>query len=88
MKTLKVEGSHVPVKENNKFSLNKWDFLKALLLAVLVPVLQYFLDSLTTGGFHAIDWQVAGTLAISTALGYILKNYFSPSNVVIEKKDL
>lgn len=91
-KTLKVNGTNVPVIENNKFSLHLNDWLKALLIAVGAPVADYIISVLqaylTGGGAIDLDWRRALSIAVSAALIYITKNFFSKSTVTIAKSDL
>lgn len=86
-KTLKIEGSVVPVKENDKFSLHLNDWLKALLIAIAAPVVDYLIGAIS-GGFEAIDWKHVLTVGVSAGLVYLAKNYLSPSTITIKKEDL
>lgn len=88
IESLKIAGAIVPVKENKKFRLHLNDWLKALLIAVGAPVLEYFLSSIQTGSFEAINWNQALIIAASAAGMYLLKNFFSPTTVTIKSKDL
>lgn len=88
MKTMKIAGGEVvPVKENNKFSLNLNDGLKALLIAIAAPVVDYLITAINSG-FDKIDWKHALIVGISSGLVYLAKNFFSPSTVTIAKKDI
>lgn len=61
--------------------LNWQDGAKALLLAVITAVLTLIYESLIKGG--PINWSVVGTTAITTGVGYILKNWLSPTSITI-----
>ena len=59
-------------------SLNTKDFIKGLALTVLTSVLSIIYSSLQAGSL-TIDWKFVLTTAITSALGYILKNYLTNS---------
>ena len=67
------------------FSLNGKDFLKGLLMAVLVPIFTIVQQSLEAGVL-VFNWQAIGISAVAGALGYLTKNLFT-TNEVSEKKD-
>lgn len=89
IQTLTVTDSGtVPVKENAFLTLNKWDWLKALLIAILTPVVDYLIVAIQEQGFGAIDWNRVWVTGVSAALVYLVKNFLSPSVVTIEKRNL
>lgn len=59
-------------------SLNLQDFVKGLLLAVLTSVITIVYTSLQAGSL-SFDWKAIGTTALTTAIGYILKNFLTNS---------
>lgn len=90
-KTLRVNGTEVPVKENKLFSLNWNDFLKGLLIAVLTPVLDFILigvEAYSNGAEFVIDWHRALGIGVAAFIVYITKNFLTPTTVVIEPKDI
>jgi len=62
--------------ESNFFRLNTKDFLKGLLMAILVPSLVIILEALKTNELN-FDWKVIATTAIGGGLAYLLKNLLS-----------
>lgn len=64
------------------FTLNVSDFVKGLLMAVLVPVIAIISDSLSKGTL-VFDWKLIGITALSGFLGYLVKNFLTPSATVI-----
>lgn len=64
-------------------TLNLKDFGKGLLMAVLTPVLAIIIQSLNNGTL-TFDWKVIGIAAASGGLAYIIKNFLTPSQVVIQ----
>lgn len=62
--------------------LNWQDAVKALILTVITSVLSIVYETLIKGG--PIDWSVVGTTAVTTAVGYILKNWLSPTQIIIQ----
>lgn len=66
----------------SKFGLLNWqDATKALLLTVITAVLSLIYEGLIKGG--PINWTVVGTTALTTGIGYILKNWLSPTSITI-----
>lgn len=74
--------------KSNALSLNARDFLKGLVMAIMVPVLLIIQQSLEAGTL-TFNWGQIGMAAIAGAVAYLLKNYFTndvPSAVkTIEK---
>lgn len=66
------------------FKLKLRDYLKGLLLAVVVPVLNAVLESLNAGAV-VINWQHIWELALSTAVAYLLKNLLTDDLKVATK---
>jgi hypothetical protein len=68
--------------QRSKFlSLNWRDFLKGLLLAVLAAVLTFVYELIQAGPivFNKEFLITIGTISLSTALAYLLKNLFENS---------
>ena len=59
-------------------SLNSSDFLKGLLMAVLSSVITVVYQTVEIGSL-TFDWKAIGTMALTTALAYIMKNLFTNS---------
>ena len=60
------------------FSLNTNDFLKGLVMAVLTSVITVVYQTVEAGSL-VFDWKAIGTLALTSALAYIMKNLFTNS---------
>ena len=62
---------------SSKFlKLNVLDFLKGLLMAVLVPALIVIQTSFESGQL-VLDWKVIVTTSLAGGIGYLLKNLLS-----------
>ena len=59
-------------------NLNSTDFIKGLLMAVLSSVITVVYQTVETGSL-TFDWKAIGTMAITSALAYIMKNLFTNS---------
>lgn len=59
-------------------TLNTTDFLKGLLMAVLSSVITVVYQTVEAGSL-VFDWTAIGTMALTTALAYIMKNLFTNS---------
>jgi hypothetical protein len=60
------------------FTLNTSDFLKGLIMAVLSTVITVVYQTVEAGSL-VFDWKAIGTMALTTALAYIMKNLFTNS---------
>ena len=61
------------MKQSNFLSLNGNDFLKGLLMAVLVPIFTIVQQSLQAGVL-TFNWKAIGIAAVAGAVGYLTKN--------------
>ena len=55
------------------------DFAKGLIVAVLSSVLSIIYTTIHSGTLH-VDWQLVFSTALTSGLGYIIKNLFTNSN--------
>lgn len=68
-------------------TLNLKDFLKGLLVAVLTAVVTIIYNTVQASSL-AFDWKAIGTVALASAIGYIVKNLFTNSNNEFFKKEI
>ena len=59
-------------------NLNSSDFIKGLLMAVLSSVITVVYQTVEAGSL-VLDWKAIGTMALTSALAYIMKNLFTNS---------
>lgn len=59
-------------------SLNSQDFVRGLVVSTLSAVLTIVYQTIQTGSL-TFDWKAIGTIAVSSALGYIVKNLLTNS---------
>jgi hypothetical protein len=59
-------------------NLNSTDFIKGLIMAVLSSVITVVYQTVEAGSL-TFDWKAIGTMAITSALAYIMKNLFTNS---------
>jgi hypothetical protein len=59
-------------------NLNSSDFIKGLLMAVLSSVITVVYQTVEAGSL-VFDWKAIGTIALTSALAYIMKNLFTNS---------
>jgi hypothetical protein len=67
-------------------SLDSKDFLKGLILSVLSAVVTVLYTSIDSGTL-TFDFKSIGMVALSTALGYIVKNLLTNSKDQLLKKE-
>lgn len=58
------------------WTLNTRDFIKGLVMAVLVPVFVIIQQSLSAGDL-VFNWKAIGIAALSAFIAYIIKNLFT-----------
>jgi hypothetical protein len=59
-------------------NLNTNDFIKGLIMAVLSSVITVVYQTVEAGSL-VFDWKAIGTMALTSALAYIMKNLFTNS---------
>lgn len=64
------------MKNSKLFTLNVWDFLKGLVVAILTPVILYA-QVYYSGGNLDIPLKALLAAALSGFLAYLIKNFFS-----------
>jgi membrane protein implicated in regulation of membrane protease activity len=64
------------MKHSKLFSLNIFDFLKGLIVAVLTPII-VFAQGYFANGTLDIEWQALMAVGLSGLLAYLIKNFFS-----------
>jgi len=79
---------NTPVTTTSKqFTINISDVWKGLIMAVILPVLTIIMNSINEGSL-TFNWKQIAIAAIGGLLGYLLKNFFTPSQVVIKNPEL
>jgi hypothetical protein len=58
------------------FTLNNKDFLKGLVMAILISAITIIQQSLDKGTL-VFDWKAIAIASISGALAYLMKNFFT-----------
>jgi hypothetical protein len=78
-------ATHTPTTQTNKqYTLNYRDVLRGLLIAVLTAVTTTIYEAITQpGGFDAIEWKEVGAIGVAAGLSYLLKNFFTPTEIVV-----
>ena len=69
------------MKSSKLFSLNIYDFLKGIIVAVLTPII-VFAQGYFANGTLDIEWQALMAVGLSGLLAYLIKNFFSDSPVL------
>lgn len=72
-----------PGVSSEQWSLNKWDYVKATVLAIFAAPISMLVNSITqwSSGHDpfVIDWQLLWKSCVIALTTYLVKNYFSPS---------
>jgi len=67
---------------SKQFTVNLRDVIKGLLMAVLVPVVTIISQSLEAGSL-TFNWKAITIAALSGFVGYLVKNFLSPTQITI-----
>lgn len=71
------------VTTSKQFTINLSDTIKALIMAVLVPVVTIIMASIDKGEL-TFNWKQILIAAIGGGLGYLIKNWLTPSAIVVK----
>lgn len=72
---------------SKQFTISISDVWKGLIVAIITPVLTVIINSLQQGAL-TFDWKAIGITALTAGIAYIVKNFLTPSAVVIKNPDL
>lgn len=70
--------------KSDRFSINWNDFLKGLVMAVIMPVLAIIQSSISNGEL-TFNWKLIGLTAAGAFVAYLIKNFFSDNIKAAEK---
>lgn len=67
---------------NGLLQLSKNDFIKGLVLAIIVAVLTWLMQVVgsDTFQFSSVDWSQIAKVAVTSGIGYILKNLLTTND--------
>lgn len=68
---------------STQFTLNVSDLWKGLIVAVITPIATIIISSLNNGSL-TFDWPAIWKTAVAAALAYLLKNFLTPSAIVVK----
>src|SRR5687768_760475 len=73
-----------PTTQTNKqYTLNYRDLLRGLLIAVITATITSVYEAISQGGFETIEWKETLAIAVTAGLSYLIKNYFTPTEIVV-----
>ncbi|MES2382482.1 MAG: hypothetical protein V4538_15650 [Bacteroidota bacterium] len=75
------------IKTSKQFAINWLDIAKASLMAALTPMLVLIQNSLDAGIF-VFNWKALTMAAIGGFVAYLLKNFFTPSKIILKGEDV
>lgn len=78
-----MAASTAITQTNKQYSLNYRDLLRGLLIAVLTAVITSIYEAISQGGFNAIEWKDTLAIGVTAGLSYLIKNFFSPTEIVV-----
>jgi hypothetical protein len=67
---------------SKQFTLNARDFLRGVWMAVILPVLATIQTSISNGEL-TFNWKLIGLTALGSFIAYLIKNFLSPTEIVI-----
>lgn len=68
---------------NQQYTLNYRDALRGLLVAIITAVLTAALDALNVGGIDSMNWKTIGVVGLTAGISYLVKNFFTPTEIVV-----
>jgi len=68
---------------STQFTINVSDIWKGLIVAVITPIATIIISSLNAGTL-TFDWPAIWKTAVAAALAYLLKNFLTPSAIVVK----
>lgn len=71
------------ISTSKQFRLNVKDLLRGLAVAVGTAVLTVIYEAVTQCGIGCIDWKQTGGIALAAGLAYLIKNFFTPAEIVV-----
>lgn len=71
---------------SKQFTLNVSDLWKGLIVSVLSSVITIITNTLAEGSL-TFNWKLIGITALSTGLAYIVKNFLTPSEIVVKNAE-
>lgn len=71
------------VTTSKQYRLNWVDAGKAFIVAIMSPIVPIIMASLDAGSL-SFPWKTIGVTAMSAAVAYLVKNFFTPSQTVIK----
>lgn len=86
IKKLELKGGKdiAVTASSNRWTLNTWDLIQGLVMAILTPVIVVIQQSLDLG-ILTFDVKAIGMAAIAGALAYMLKKLPQSGKILIEK---
>jgi len=71
------------VTTSKRFTLDWTDLFKGLKVAVILPILTIIQQSIEKGSF-SFDWKLIALTGIGGLVAYLIKNFFSPAEIVVK----
>lgn len=69
---------------SKQYTINWRDLLRGLLITVSGAVIITLIQAFNQGGFRTINWDNVINTGISSGLAYLLKNFFTPGEIVVQ----
>ncbi len=69
------------MKTSNLFSLNWQDIAKGLIISITGAALTAIQNIVSAGSFN-LKWQQIGAVAATAGISYLLKNFFTSSQII------
>jgi hypothetical protein len=76
-------ATEATTRVNKIYNLNWHDVARGLLLFVLSAVITAVYEAITQNGIGSIEWKEVGGIGVTAALSYLIKNFFTPTEVVV-----
>lgn len=67
---------------STQFTLNIGDIIKGFAMSAITPAIAIIADSLNQGSL-TFNWHMILVVALSGGVGYLVKNFFTPSSIKV-----
>lgn len=79
--TFKLKNMENKIVTSKQYTLNGRDFLKGLLVSVISAALTVIIESYQSESMK-FDWRSIGMVSLIAGLGYLIKNWATPSQTI------
>ena len=69
---------------SGQWKLNLKDALKGFIVAAITAAITAIYNFIQAGTLENVDWKGVGGIALAAGLAYVIKNFLTPTTIVVE----